>query len=98
MTDSSKRTVDSRMIAQAFGQRHHNVLRAIDLVLCQCPAAAVHFRFGQHVVTAGLGGTRYVRHAVIDQIGFMLLAMSLPSTMREKALTFAIGLSELKEF
>lgn len=86
MADSSKPTVDSRVIAQAFGQRHHNVLRAIDLVLRQCPAAATHYQFNNHAVTAGLGGTRLVRHVLIDQTGFMLLAMSLPSTQRDLAL------------
>ncbi|MBZ6382261.1 Rha family transcriptional regulator [Sphingomonas sanguinis] len=84
--------VDSREIARAFGRRHHNVLAAIDLVLRQCPAAVPHYRFEYHPVTAGLGGTRYVRHALIDREGFMLLAMSFPSTQRDTALTLALTL------
>lgn len=85
--------IDSRELATAFGRRHHNVLAAIDLVLRQCPEAAVHYRFEEHPVTAGLGGTRYVRHAMIDREGFMLLAMSFPSTQRETALRFALALA-----
>lgn len=87
-----RREVDSRELATAFGRRHHNVLAAIDLVLRQCPAAAPHFRFEDHAVTAGLGGTRYVRHALIDREGFMLLAISFPSTQRELALSWLLRL------
>jgi phage regulator Rha-like protein len=93
MVVGSTRTVDSRAIAQAFGQRHHNVLNAVDLVLRQCPTAAVHFRFQQRPVTAGLGGTRYVRHVFVDREGFMLLAMSFPSKQRELALEWLWRLS-----
>ncbi|MEZ0495984.1 Rha family transcriptional regulator [Sphingomonas sp. IW22] len=81
--------IDSRQLADRAGLRHHNILKAIDLVLKQCPAAAAHFRFNQHPVTAGLGGTRYVRHASIDREGFMLLAMGFPTSQRELALTIA---------
>ena len=89
------RTADSRELARAFGRRHHNVLAAIDLVLSRCPAAAPHYRFGEHPVTAGLGGTRYVRHALIDRTGFMLLAMSFPSTQRETALGWLMAYDDL---
>lgn len=89
------RTVDSRELAQAFGRRHHNVLAAIDLVLQQCPAAAPHYGFEDHLVTAGLGGTRRVRHALIDRTGFMLLAMSFPSTQRENALGWLMAYDDL---
>ena len=83
--------IDSRELASAFSRRHHNVLAAIDLVLRQCPAAARHYRFENHLVTAGLGGTRRVRHALIARTGFMLLAMSFPSTQRETALSWLIA-------
>ena len=72
--------IDSRELASAFSRRHHNVLAAIDLVLRQCPAAARHYRFENHLVTAGL-----------DRTGFMLLAMSFPSTQRETALSWLIA-------
>lgn len=90
------RTVDSRELAQAFGRRHHNILAAIDLVLRQCPAAAPHYQFKDRPVTAGLGGTRYVRHALIDREGFMLLAMSFPSTQRELALCYATSFTRTR--
>lgn len=83
--DEGRRAVDSRELAASFGQRHHNVLKSIDLVLCQCPEAAPHYRFEQHLVTAGLGGARSVRHALIDREGFMLLAMAFPSARRDVA-------------
>lgn len=86
MTPADARRVDSRELAASFGQRHHNVLKAIDLVLCQCPEAAPHYQFEQHLVTAGLGGSRSVRHALIDREGFMLLAMAFPSTQRRHAM------------
>lgn len=86
--------VDSRDLAGRFGRRHHNVLAAIDLVLRQCPSAAPHFRFDQYAVTAGMGGTRYVRHALIDRTGFMLLAMSFPSAQRELALQTLMRFSD----
>lgn len=79
---------DSRDIAASFGRRHHNVLSAIDLVLRDCPEAVLHIRFDHHPVTAGLGGTRHVRHALVDRSGFMLLAMSMPSTKRLVALSW----------
>lgn len=79
---------DSRDIAASFGRRHHNVLSAIDLVLRDCPEAAPHVRFDQHPVTAGLGGTRNVRHALVDRCGFMLLAMTMPSNARLMALAW----------
>ncbi|WP_353955626.1 Rha family transcriptional regulator [uncultured Sphingomonas sp.] len=91
MADTHKRTVDSREIAQAFAQRHHNTLSAIDLVLRQCPAAAVHFQFRLHTVPAGLGGTRHVRRALISREGFMLLSMSFPSKQRELALQWLVS-------
>lgn len=81
---------DSRDIAAGFGRRHHNVLSALDAVLRDCPEAVLHVRFEQHPVPAGLGGTRYVRHALVDRCGFMLLAMSMPSTMRATALSWLI--------
>lgn len=81
---------DSRDIASSFGRRHHNVLSALDLVLRDCPEAVLHVRFDQHPVTAGLGGTRYVRHALVDRCGFMLLAMSMPSTARPVALSWMV--------
>jgi phage regulator Rha-like protein len=84
-------TVDSITLANSFGQRHHNVLSSIDLVLRQCPGAAPHYEFVQRPVTAGLGGTRYVRHAMIDREGFMLLAMAFPSKQRELALQWLRG-------
>lgn len=84
---------DSRDLATAFGLRHHNVLASIDWILRQCPAATPHFRFERHPVTAGLGGTRFCRHAMIDREGFMLLAMSFPSTQRESALQWLVKLS-----
>lgn len=82
---------DSRDIAASFARRHHNVLSAIDLVLRDCPEAVLHVRFDQHPVTAGLGGTRHVRHAKVDRTGFMLLAMAMPSTMRGVALNWAMA-------
>lgn len=84
---------DSREIAAAFGRRHGSVLKAIDLVLRQCPGAATHVRFGTHEVTAGLGGRRAVRHASVDQHGFMLLAMTFPTSQREVALNWSHRLS-----
>lgn len=81
---------DSRDIAASFGRRHHNVLSAIDLVLRDCPEAKFHVRFDQHAVTAGFGGTRYVRHALVDRTSFMLLAMAMPSTMRTVALRWVL--------
>lgn len=84
MIDDAPR-VDSRDLAASFGRKHHSVLAAIDLVLRQCPLAALHFRRLERPVTAGVGGTRYVRHYLIDREGFMLLAMSFPSTHRELA-------------
>lgn len=83
---TSEGWADSRDVAASFGRRHHNVLSAIDLVLRDCPEAVLHVRFDQHSVTAGLGGTRQVRHALVDRSGFMLMAMALPSTMRGVAL------------
>lgn len=75
--------VDSRDLARRFGRRHHNILASIDLILAQCPAAAGHVRFASHPVTAGLGGTRHVRHAAVDQVGFTLLATTLGTTQRQ---------------
>lgn len=69
--------LDSRELAKRFGQRHHNMLASIDLILARCPAAASHMRFGTYAVNAGLGGTRHVRHALVDRVGFALLAMSI---------------------
>lgn len=83
--------IDSREIGERMGTRHHNVLRSIDLVVRQCPDAAPHFRFDQHPATAGLGGTRLCRHALIDREGFMLLAMGFPASRRETALQLLKG-------
>ncbi len=85
--------VDSRDLAASFGLRHHNVLASIDHVLDQCPAAVPHYQFDKHPVTAGLGGTRFVRHAMIDREGFMLLAMSFPSTRRSLVLKWCHDLA-----
>lgn len=74
--------VGSRHLVTTFGLRHHNILASVDLVLGQCLAYTPQYRFDQHPVTAGLGGTRLVRHAMIDREGLMLLAMSFPSTRR----------------
>lgn len=76
--------LDSRDLAQRFGRRHHNMLASIDLIVAQCPDAVPHVRFGAHPVTAGLGGTRYVRHALVDRVGFTLLATTLGTTQRQK--------------
>ena len=95
MEMTTRISADSREIAQAFGARHHNILKAIDLVLRQCPDAYPHFRFEQHPVPAGLGGTRYVRHVMIDRIGFMLIAMAFPSTQRDLARRWLLTFSDL---
>lgn len=89
-----KDQVDSVDLAKSFGLRHHNVLSSIDLVLRQCPGATSHYQFVQRPVTAGLGGTRYTRHAMIDREGFMLLAMAFPSKQRELALQWLRGFSD----
>ncbi len=93
-----RHSLDSRDLAERMGLRHHNVLRSIDRVLRQCPNAAPHYRFEQHPVTAGLGGRRLCRHALIDREGFMLLAMGLPAARREAALRLAAELSPIPLF
>lgn len=67
--------LDSRELAQRFGQRHHNMLASIDLIVARCPASATHIRFEKYPVTAGLGGIRYVRYALLDRLALALLAM-----------------------
>ena len=73
--------LDSRDLAQRFGQLHHNMLASIDLIISRCPALVDHVRFSTYTVTAGLGGKRRVRHALFDRIGFAMLAMTI-STLR----------------
>ncbi|WP_188658171.1 Rha family transcriptional regulator [Sphingomonas metalli] len=92
--EQGDRTIDSRDLAACFRLRHHNVLAKVDRVLQQCPAAASHIIFQKYPVKAGIGGTRYTRHAVIDAKGFMLIAMTLPSTQRELALNLLLRLLE----
>ncbi|AOF97692.1 Rha family transcriptional regulator [Sphingobium sp. RAC03] len=75
--------LDSRELAQRFGRRHHNLLKSIDQLLAQCPAAADHVKYSTYPAIAGLGGTRHVRHALVDRIGFTLLAITLGTTQRD---------------
>ncbi|WP_311267077.1 Rha family transcriptional regulator [Sphingobium sp. WCS2017Hpa-17] len=78
----SQHWLDSRDLAKRFGRRHHNILASIDAISAQCPEAAGHIRFSSHQVTAGMGGRRSVRHALVDRVGFTLLAITLGTTQR----------------
>lgn len=75
--------LDSRDLAARLRRQHHNIMSTLDLIVAQCPEAAPHVRFDVYPVKAGLGGTRYVRHALVDRIGFTLLAVTVGTHQRQ---------------
>jgi phage regulator Rha-like protein len=76
--------LDSRDLAERFGQRHHNMLASLDRIVARCPDAAGHVRVGTYSVNAGMGGRRHVRHALLDRVAFTMLATTI-SPMRCEA-------------
>lgn len=88
--------LDSRELAARFGRQHHNIMASIDLIVAQCPAAAPHVRFDVYPVTAGLGGTRHVRHALVDRIGFTLLAVTIGTKHRQRVFDMLMAFEKVE--
>lgn len=66
---------DSRDVAEQFGKRHADVLRAIDGIMKDVPALERNFAFKAYSLSIGLGKTREARRCDMDRKGFMLLVM-----------------------
>ncbi len=77
----------SVIVAQYFGKRHEDVIRAIDSITAKMPAllASRNFAEWSEDVQIGSGAKRMVRRYSIDRKGFCILAMGFTGA---KALEF----------
>lgn len=77
----------SVIVAQYFGKRHEDVIRAIDSITAKMPAllASRNFAEWSEEVQIGSGAKRMVRRYSMDQKGFCILAMGFTGA---KALEF----------
>lgn len=66
---------DSRDVAEQFGKRHADVLRAIDGIMKDVCSLERNFAFKEYSASIGLGKTRQARRCDMDRKGFMLLVM-----------------------
>ncbi len=88
--DSEARTT-SLMVAEAFGKRHDNVLRAIDSLIEQEADLERNFALKMQRSDNGKGASREIRYYTMDQEGFMLLVMGFTGALALKVKRAFIG-------
>jgi len=68
-------TTTSTLLARAFGKRHDNVLKAIDMLECSDEFRSLNFEESFREVETGQGATRKYREFELTRDGFVFLAM-----------------------
>ena len=83
LSTDGQRFTTSRAVAEHFGKKHKNVLRAIENLLADCPDPAFHrlnFEPMIYLDTAGKGARREQREYRLTHDGFAFLAMRFTGT------------------
>ena len=73
--DGGQPMTTSYAVAEAFGKRHSDVLRAIKNIDCSPEFASTHFCVQAKTVNISNGATRKVQHYKMTKDGFMFLVM-----------------------
>ncbi len=69
--DQDRIVTDSRTLAQTFGKRHDNVLRALDRLQCSQEFSRLNFEVAEYMDAQG----KIRRHFTMTKDGFAMLAM-----------------------